>query len=110
MTPIEAIISTLDHALNRPGNFMLGDGKPATAEHFLSGFNTACHALGLSYGRQAFETVIAKRGWGRVGDRAELISALSGKSIKDTGTSDREIVAELFAIEIDCWKSVTEQL
>ena len=94
--------------MNRPGNYIIGDGKVGTVEHFLNGFNTACYALGHSYGRQNFETVIARRGWERHGSRAELLSKKTGKNIKDSGVSDAGVTGELFAIEIECWKSLLD--
>jgi hypothetical protein len=106
MKPVEAIVSTLEHAQVRPAMFMHDAGRVETVESFLDGFDTACQTLGYSYSKQTFEVVFTRRGWKRFENRAELLSERIGKNMKDSGMSDAEIINELFAIQIECWKSL----
>ena len=48
MTLITAIVSILEHALARPAMHMHDADHVEAVEGFLSGFNTACQALGHS--------------------------------------------------------------
>ena len=108
MTPVEGIVSTLEHAQRRPAMFMYDAGRVVVVTSFLSGFGTACSALGHSYSKQTFEAIFDQRGWKRFGNRAELLSKKTGKNMKDSGMSDAEIINELFSIEIECWKSLLD--
>lgn len=106
MTPVGAIVLTLEHAHVRPAMFMHDAGRLEVVESFLSGFNAACTALGYSPSKETFEAVFTGRGWKRFENRAELLSEKTGKNRKDSGMSDAEIINELFAIEMECWKSL----
>ena len=101
---IETIIATLEHAQARPVMFTSSAVSVEAMTSFINGFGLACLKLGYRYNRETYEAAFTQRGWCRFENRAEPLSEKSGKNMKDTGMSDNEIIHELFAIEIDCWK------
>ncbi len=106
MKSVEQIISVLEHAKERPGMYTLNSQEVDNVKNFLAGFQVACDTLGYGYGLRAASKVRTRRGWERWGSSAELVSQKTGMNMKDSGMSEQETVAELFAIEIECWREV----
>lgn len=105
---IETIIATLEHTQARPAMYMHNAQDLEAAQGFLDGFSTPCMRLGYGYGQKVQATIFTQRGWYRAENRAELLSQKTGKNMKESGMSDAEIIQELFAIEIDCWKTLRD--
>ena len=103
---IETIIATLEHAQARTAMFMHNADRVDVVEGFISGFNVAWRRMGQSISQEVYNAVFTQRGWYRFENRAELLSQKTGKNMKESGMSDTEIIQELFAIEIDCWKTL----
>ena len=109
MNSVAAIISRLEHAKERLPMYTSNGGRLDCARSFLDGFDTACVTLGCGYGKDTRNTVLNRRGWERRGSLAELVSRETGLNMKDSGMSEQEIITELFAIEIECWREVPGQ-
>ena len=105
---IETIIDTLERVQIEPTLFMQGGDLPEVVDGYINGFEFACQELGYIY--KTYEVVIAQRGWKRFDDRVELLSQKTGENMKEGGMSDAEIIHELFAISIDCWKITRDGL
>ncbi len=111
MTPaetIEIIIDTLEHAQARTAMFMHDADRVEVVNGFISGFNVAWRRMGYNISQVIYDAVFAQRGWYRFENRAELLSQKTKKNMKDSGMSDAEIIHELFAIEIDSWKTLRD--
>ena len=105
---IETIIATLEHAQARTAMFMHNADRVEVVNGFISGFNVAWRRMGYSISQEVYDAVFTQRGWYRFENRAELLSQKTGKNMKESGMSDAEIIQELFAIEIDCWKTLRD--
>ena len=107
---VETIIAILEHAQARTAMFMHDADRVDVVKGFISGFNVAWRIMGYSISQEVYDAVITQRGWKRSGSRAELLSQKTNKNMKDSGMSDAEVIQELFAIEIDCWKITRGEL
>ena len=105
---IKIIIETLEHAQARTAMFMYNADRVDVVEGFISGFNVAWRRMGYSISQVVCDGVFAQRGWYRFENRAELLSMKTGKNMRDSSMTDAEIIHELFAIEIDCWRSLRD--
>jgi hypothetical protein len=91
----------LQDILNRPGMYIgpfVNDIESVVS--FLSGFNTACEALGIpsSHTDEFYLSVVRERGW----------SAPSTRGIwtimREQGMGEESIIRELLTIELEVWK------
>lgn len=105
MNSVEAIVFALEHAKERLGMYMHPQDVKSVLG-FLAGFQVSCRAFGYNYDGRIFEKVYTRRGWERRGSLVELVSQKTGLNMNDGGMSEQEIIAELFAIEIECWREV----
>lgn len=102
-TQIRSLIELLEAARQRPGMY-IGAAEPARVESFVLGIQVACCVLGedASPGLTANELkrqVISERGW------KWPVQGLVFH-LRQRGLSDAQIVDELFAIELECWKRI----
>ena len=89
---VQKAIEALEKVRQRPAMFFHQPSE-ASAEDYLSGFATACHAFGLPIPFELRREATYMRGWGfpSVGPVPEM---------RERGYSEQEIVDELLVIEI----------
>lgn len=93
--PIGAIIAELECVQKRPGMYIGHDFL--TIQVWLSGFNSACAALGYRTPYASYEAVVVERGW-----EHSTINVFGQMSKQ--GYEPLAIVNELLTIEIECWQ------
>lgn len=93
--PIDAIIVELEWVQKRPGMYLGRDFL--TIQAWLSGFNSACAALGYRAPHAIYEEVVGKRGW-------EHSTINVFEQMSEQGYEPLAIVDELLTIEIECWQ------
>lgn len=95
---IANIVELLEAIRHRPGMYF-GNVELARVEGFLFGFEMACPTLGHSFPHGLKWKIVEERRW----QWPARGLSLSG-FLEERGLSDAQIVDELLAVEIECWK------
>ena len=98
---ITGIIQMLEQIQERPGLFVAPLTSSSMSD-FLSGFDTACYALGLPLPFEMRQQAKEERGWPR------LAEVWSVSAMQERGLSDEAIAAEMLCIDIGAWRRMAE--
>jgi hypothetical protein len=96
---IPALIAKLENVMRRP-QIYIGKIESKSLEHYLQGFRDAAHLFAYMKYWEKYLRIVEKVAY----DRGWPGSLDFVKEIRTRGLSEKEIIEEMLAVEIESWK------